>query len=125
MTPAELGTLAGIPGIEIGGHTVRHPILARASATEQRQEIEPNLKSIAEWTGKPVRAFAYPNGRPGFDYNADTMAILRDTGIDIAFNTHGDFARTGEPSLERSRFLLLDDTSAGELAHRMTYSWPR
>ena len=125
MTPAELGTLAAIPGIEIGGHTVRHPILARANAIEQRQEIEPNLQSIAQWTGKPVRAFAYPNGRPNLDYSATTVDILRESGIDIAFTTRPVFARAEEPPLERSRFLMLDETSDAELAHRLVYSWPR
>jgi peptidoglycan/xylan/chitin deacetylase (PgdA/CDA1 family) len=125
MTPAELGKLACAGGIEIGGHTVGHPILARAPASRQRQEIEENLKSIRQWTGKPVRAFAYPNGRPGLDYDADTMSILREAGIDIAFTTRSDFARPDEPLLERSRFLMLDEVSDGELAHRLTYSWPR
>jgi len=125
MTPAELGTLARAGGIEIGGHTVQHPILARAPASRQRQEIEENLRSIQQWTGRPVRTFAYPNGQPGLDYNADTMAILREAGIDIAFTTRYDFARPDEPPLERSRFLVLDNVSGGELAHRLTYSWPR
>ena len=125
MTPEELGALANVPGVEIGGHSVRHPILARASAIEQRQEIAPNLQSIAEWIGKPVRAFAYPNGRPGLDYNATTVDILRRSGIDVAFTTRPSFARTDESPLERSRFLLLDETSDAELAHRLTYSWPR
>lgn len=125
MTREELATLACSTGIEIGGHTVNHPILARAPASRQREEIEANLQTIAEWTGRRVRSFAYPNGRPGVDYNDDTMAILRDNGVDMAFSTNSDFARAGEPALDRSRFLLLDGTSDGELAHRLTYSWPR
>jgi len=40
MTADELAALSRMPGIEIGGHTVRHPILARASAARQREEIE-------------------------------------------------------------------------------------
>jgi peptidoglycan/xylan/chitin deacetylase (PgdA/CDA1 family) len=114
-----------MPGIEIGGHTVRHPILARASASQQEQEIDQNVRSIEQWIGKPVRAFAYPNGRPGIDYNAETIAILRKAAIDMAFTTREEFARPDEPSLERSRFLVLDTLSAGELAHRLAYSWPR
>ena len=125
MSPEELGTLARIPGIEVGGHTVRHPILAHASVSQQRQEIESNLRSIAQWIGKPVRSFAYPNGRPDLDYNADTVEILREAGIDMAFTTRPSFARADESSLELSRFLLLDETSDAELAHRLTYSWPR
>jgi peptidoglycan/xylan/chitin deacetylase (PgdA/CDA1 family) len=125
MSPSELATLARMPGIEIGGHTVNHPILARADAGDQRREIAENLRSIREWTGKSVRTFAYPNGRPGLDYDADTRTILRDAGIDIAFTTREEFARSDEPALERSRFVMLDTLSGGELAHRMTYSWPR
>ena len=125
MTPGELATLARMPGIEIGGHTVSHPILARASASQQRREIEENLQSIREWTGRAVRIFAYPNGRPGVDYDADTLAILRDNGIDIAFSTRADFSRANEPALERSRFMLFDETNDSELAHRLVYSWPR
>ena len=125
MTPAELATLAAVEGIEIGGHTVRHPILARAPAAVQRGEIEQNLHSIEQWTGKRARAFAYPNGRPDIDYNAYTVAILRECGVDAAFTTRASFARADEPPLERSRFFLLDNTSDAELAHRLTYSWPR
>ena len=125
MTPAELKVLADMKGIEIGGHTARHPILARGSAENQRREIEQNLQSIAQWTGRAVRAFAYPNGRPGIDYNADTLRILRNLNIDSAFTTRPAFARRDESALERSRFMLLDDASDAELAHRLTYSWQR
>ena len=125
MTPEELAKLAGAGIIEIGGHTVSHPILAHAPAREQRREIEENLRSIQQWVGKPVRAFAYPNGRPGIDYSAETIAILRTVGIDMAFTTREVFARADEPALERSRFLVLDTLSASEVAHRLAYSWPR
>ena len=125
MLPAELAALARMDGIEIGGHTSRHPILARASACQQREEIRQNIQAIEAWTGKTVRAFAYPNGRPGIDYTGETTAILRDAGIDVAFNTRPAFAVPSEPPLERSRFLVLDGLSEAELAHRLTYSWPR
>lgn len=125
MTAEELATLAGCAGLEIGGHTVQHPILGRASASQQREEIEQNLRSIADWTGKSVRAFAYPNGQPGLDYGADTVSILRECGVDIAFTTRAAFAGPLEPPLERSRFMVLDGLQAGELAHRLAYSWPR
>jgi peptidoglycan/xylan/chitin deacetylase (PgdA/CDA1 family) len=125
MTPDELSKLASVPGIEIGGHTVNHSILTQSPLERQREEIEGNLQSIRQWTGKPVRTFAYPNGRPGIDYNEQAIGILRDNGIDIAFSTRPDFARADEHPFERSRFLLLDEMSDSELAHRMAYSWPR
>ena len=125
MTVDELRTLAGIEGLEIGGHTVWHPILARASRATQRDEIAQNLMALAEWTGRPVRAFAYPNGRPGMDYNADTMETLRACGVDLAFTTGEQFATTAATALEVPRFLILANVGDAELAHRLAYSWKR
>ena len=125
MTPDELAALASMAGIEIGGHTARHPILARASDCQQRQEVVQNLQSIEAWTKKKVRAFAYPNGSPGVDYTDETCAILRGAGVDVAFTTRPAFSVPSELQLERSRFLVLDDLSDAELAHRLAYSWPR
>ena len=125
MTADELRSLASIAGIEIGGHTVSHPILSRAPVAVQREEIEQNLRAIEQWSGRQARAFAYPNGRPDIDYTADTVSILRQHGIDFAFTTNTSFARADERALERSRFLLLAGTSDAELAHRLMYSWER
>lgn len=125
MTPADLAVLARQSGIEIGGHTARHPILARATVDQQRDEIVSNRDALAEWSGRPIRAFAYPNGRPSIDYTADTIAIVEDAGFDVAFTTRSAFAAAAEQRLERSRFMMLGGVSAAELAHRLTYSWPR
>src|SRR5205814_10240342 len=76
LTPAEIGMLSRQEGIEIGAHTARHPILAFASPAEQRMEIQESRAALETWTGRAVRAFAYPNGRPGLDYNATTTSIL-------------------------------------------------
>jgi hypothetical protein len=35
------------------------------------------------------------------------------------------FARPAEPTFERSRFLVVAEVTAAELAHRMAYAWPR
>jgi peptidoglycan/xylan/chitin deacetylase (PgdA/CDA1 family) len=125
MTVDELIAMDRSGHIEIGGHTARHPILARASCERQREEINDSLERIRQWTGRRVRAFAYPNGRPGLDYTGATVDILRDLGIDTAFTMQPTFARRDEPVLERSRFLLLNEVSGAELAHRLAYTWPR
>ena len=125
MTSNELRTLAEMKGIEIGGHTVQHPILSHASALEQEWEITQNLRDIEQWTGRSVRAFAFPNGRRRVDYNERSVEILREAGIDMAFTTEPSFARADEPTLERSRFFMLSETSDAELAHRLAYSWQR
>ena len=92
---------------------------------EQRAEIEDSRAAIARWTGRPVRAFAYPNGRPRVDYTATTSSLLDELGFDSAFTTRRAFATPDEPPLERSRFLMLAEVMAPELAHRLAYAWPR
>jgi peptidoglycan/xylan/chitin deacetylase (PgdA/CDA1 family) len=125
LTVAELKTLADVPGIEIGGHTADHPILARAALEEQRQQIVRNKTSLEAWIGRRVGAFAYPNGEPGKDYTADTINIVEENGFDFAFTTRHGFASPAEEPLDRSRLLMLSGISAAELAHRLTYSWRR
>lgn len=125
MTIDEVVALDRSGRIEVGGHTARHAILAHASRERQCEEIAQSLDAICRWTGKPVRAFAYPNGRPGVDYNDTTVNILRERGIDAAFTMRPAFVGPDEPALERSRFLMLAVVSGAELAHRLAHSWPR
>lgn len=125
LTPHDVGVLSRQQGIEIGSHTARHPILAHATAAEQRAEIEESRVALERWTGRPVRAFAYPNGRPRVDYTETTMTLLAELGFDVAFTTRPAFATPDEPPFERSRFLVVAQVIAPELAHRLAYSWPR
>ena len=125
MTVDDVIALSRSGHIEIGGHTSRHPILARASREQQREEIAGNCEAIQSWTGRTVRAFAYPNGRPGVDYDDTTIDLLAELGIDTAFTMRPSFARPGERALERSRFLMVDAVSGAELAHRLAHTWPR
>jgi peptidoglycan/xylan/chitin deacetylase (PgdA/CDA1 family) len=125
MTVAQLQTLSRRSGIEIGAHTARHPILARGAVQRQQEEIAESRDAIAGWIGRPVRAFAYPNGRRDLDYSPATVGVLADLGFDAAFGINDSFARPQEPALERSRFLMLASITGAELAHRLAYTWPR
>jgi hypothetical protein len=123
MTCDELGQLARMKGIEIGGHTVNHPILARASAYDQRWEIEQNLatSSNGQGNGLAPSAFQRPAGyRLQRGHAGDSSRRRR---RHMAFTTRPSFAQSDEQPLERSRFFLLSDTSDAELAHRLAYSW--
>jgi peptidoglycan/xylan/chitin deacetylase (PgdA/CDA1 family) len=125
LTVAETQALAAMPGIELGGHSASHPILALADREQQREEIIGNKKSLERWTGRPVRAFAYPNGEPGADYTPETVELIQESGFDFGFTTRPDFATPDESPFELSRFLVLRDVSAAELGHRLSHSWRR
>jgi len=71
-------------GIACQPHTATHPILARVGEDEQRREIVESRDRVRDETGQPVITFAYPNGGAG-DYDAATLRLLREAGIQTAF----------------------------------------
>jgi peptidoglycan/xylan/chitin deacetylase (PgdA/CDA1 family) len=51
-------------GMEIGSHTVTHPILGNvADAGHLRQELADSKRELEARTGRPVAALSYPVGR--------------------------------------------------------------
>lgn len=62
-------------GIEMGAHTVNHPILTRISIDDAKSEIQESIARVRAATGKAVEAFAYPNGQSG-DFNSGIQEIL-------------------------------------------------
>jgi peptidoglycan/xylan/chitin deacetylase (PgdA/CDA1 family) len=124
MTDAQVRQLSD-EGFAIGVHTASHAPLAHASPIVQRDELESCRLALESWTGQRPDTLAYPFGAPASDYTADTVAIAADLGFKTAFTTRNDFARNTEPSLERSRFVVLAAVTAAELAHRIAYAWPR
>ena len=79
-------------GMTIGGHTVTHPVLERASPERQRQEILGCCNRLAEEIGEPIRYFSYPVGRHRA-FNAITREVLGEAGITYAFSHYGGFSR--------------------------------
>ena len=71
MTAAEIGALGEDGLIEIGGHTMTHPVLAHLPATAQTQEIRDGKAALEAITGTRVDAFAYPFGRGRYVHGRD------------------------------------------------------
>lgn len=74
-------------GIEIGGHTVTHPILTKLDDEMARREIVENKQVLEAITGKPLRLFAYPNGKVGVDFDERHVRMVREAGYNAAFTT--------------------------------------
>lgn len=49
-------------GVEIGAHTVTHPLLNRVSLAHAEREMTESRQRLEAELGEPVRLFAYPNG---------------------------------------------------------------
>ncbi len=80
-------------GMEIGGHTVDHPVLARLSDDAQRDQISGCAHRIEAELDRPMRMFSYPVGLPD-SYGDTAKAALREEGVQLAFGYHGGFARS-------------------------------
>jgi peptidoglycan/xylan/chitin deacetylase (PgdA/CDA1 family) len=79
-------------GMTVAGHSVTHPILARASPERQRDEIIGCATRLAEELGEPMRYFSYPVG--GLDsFDSVTQDCLREAGVRNAFSYYGGFRR--------------------------------
>lgn len=86
MTTAQVRELFD-GGMEIGGHTVNHPILARLPLDAARREIAAGKAELEAMIGRPLRLFAYPNGKPQQDYLPEHVALARELGFEAAVST--------------------------------------
>lgn len=73
-------------GITFGGHTVDHPFLSKLDASGLDWEVSECRRRIEEELQRPVRYFAYPNGREE-DFNAGNKDALRAAGYEAALST--------------------------------------
>ncbi|MBS1229937.1 MAG: glycosyltransferase [Proteobacteria bacterium] len=103
-------------GFEIGAHTVRHPILNECSEAEAIAEIGGSREALCALTRGPVNLFAYPNGRPGRDYNSQHVRMVRQSGYLAAVASTG-----GAASASSDIFQLPRSTLWGTSRERMAY----
>lgn len=95
-------------GMQIGAHTQSHPILSVMQKDAARRDIEGGRAILESLIGERVGLFAYPNGRRGEDYNADTKAVLAELGFDAAVTTNWGASRSGDDPFELLRFTPWD-----------------
>jgi peptidoglycan/xylan/chitin deacetylase (PgdA/CDA1 family) len=95
-------------GMEIGGHTVQHPILARLEPAQARREMAEGKEALEALIGEPVRTFAYPNGKPGQDYLAEHARLARDIGFESAVSTSWGAASAASDLFQLPRFTPWD-----------------
>lgn len=86
MRTEQVAELAGL-GFDVGAHTVSHPILAKLDDASAKQEIEESVRWVGNVTGQTPRSFAYPNGRPGTDFESVHVEQTRDAGCEVAVTT--------------------------------------
>lgn len=97
-------------GMEIGAHTVTHPILARLEGAQMAEEIRIGRERLQQIVGERIAVFAYPNGKPGADYDDEAVRIVRRLGFDAAVSTAWGVNRAGYDPFQLRRFTPWDRT---------------
>lgn len=97
-------------GIEIGAHTVTHPILTCLDDETARLEIAVGKANLEKIVKRPVRLFAYPNGKPGMDFDGRHTAMVRAAGFEAAFTTLPGAIKGGHDRFQLARGRPWDTT---------------
>lgn len=117
MTPANVIDMC-TEGMNIGAHTVNHPILSNVSQVEARSEIIESKRYLENLLDDSVDAFAYPNGKPKIDYLPEHVEIVRNAGFKMAVSTsHG----SNDIDCDRLQMARINvwDTSKSKFLFRM------
>lgn len=87
-------------GIEVGAHTLDHPILSQLLPREAEWQITESRRRLEDRLGQPVRWFSYPNGK-AVDAGPEIRRMVREAGYEAAVSTI-----EGRVSRESSLFWL-------------------
>ena len=98
-------------GMQIGAHTVSHPILARLTDEQAKDEIGASKRFLEELLGERIAVFAYPNGKPGEDYSPQSVDVVRSLGFDAAVSTQWGASLQGRrPAANQAVYALGQNT---------------
>lgn len=97
-------------GMDVGAHTVSHPILTRLEAPAAYAEIRDSKLQLEDLTGRAIRLFAYPNGVPRGDYSDEHVRMVREAGFDAAVSTAWGAASSDSDPYQLPRFTPWDRT---------------
>jgi peptidoglycan/xylan/chitin deacetylase (PgdA/CDA1 family) len=107
LSASEISTLADGGLIDIGAHSVCHPVLSKLSPPEQCYEVEQSKLRLEEILGRQVASFAYPYGGRSH-YTSDTIAAVRAAGFARACANFPGAVRRDSDNWQLPRFLVRD-----------------
>ena len=106
-------------GMEIGAHTWSHPNLAALPSAAARDELSRSKTAIEEALGEPIASMAYPYGKPGRHFTAETMSLAAEAGYQSAAAVLFRGARERDHRLAVPRFFVNGEDSAATLAAKV------
>jgi peptidoglycan/xylan/chitin deacetylase (PgdA/CDA1 family) len=107
LTEDELRELAGGELVEIGAHTLTHPVLADLAPDQQQHEIRGSKRRLEALTGKNITSFAYPYGKKNH-YTRRTVTTVEANGFACACSNFGGLVTRSSNRFTLPRFQPMD-----------------
>jgi peptidoglycan/xylan/chitin deacetylase (PgdA/CDA1 family) len=107
MSPDQIRSLRSL-GMDVGGHTVSHPILSRIEPAAAVAEIGEGRRTLESILGERIALFAYPNGVPTQDYGPEHVRMVREAGFEAAVSTASGVADRDSDRHQLPRFTPWD-----------------
>jgi len=116
MTCEELQDLARLPWVDVGVHTVSHPVLPLLGDEELRREIADGYRALRDRFERVGPVLAIPFGL----YDRRVLRAAREAGMATSLTLAGDIGhhRHGEPALPR--FCITTTDTCRRLALRLS-----
>ena len=106
----EARSLMATSCIEVGGHTVNHPVLSCLGESEQLEEIAGGRRALDELLGVGAgTTFAYPYGRR-WDFDEASARAVKAAGYEYAVTTHAGVNRAKTDPYRLFRWPIHDGT---------------
>lgn len=112
---SELREMADSGLMEIGSHTVTHPILSSVTDEESREEISRSRAQIEEGIGRSVKSFCFPNGMPG-DFRPSQVQQVKEAGYVCSVVAQSGMVGVGCDSYQLPRIGMARKSSPVEIA---------
>lgn len=94
--------------IELGAHTVNHPILTQIDDAQVRTEVAESKATLESILKEKINLFAYPNGRPDLDYAVRHAQMVKDAGFKMAVSTASGAASANTDLFQLPRYAPWD-----------------
>ncbi|NNE94546.1 MAG: polysaccharide deacetylase family protein [Acidimicrobiales bacterium] len=105
--------------VDVGAHTLTHPLLPQLTRTEQLAEVRQSKASLEDQLNRTVDIFSYPFG----GRSQTTVEVVREAGFRLACTTVPETVSEGNHSLEMPRFDVKNWT--GDEFERRLQKWYR
>jgi peptidoglycan/xylan/chitin deacetylase (PgdA/CDA1 family) len=112
LSPAQLAALAGLPGIEVGAHAVRHRRLDELDDAELADELRGSKAQLEDLTQRSIRSFAYPHG----SYDRRVREAVIAAGFRSAAAVKNAVSHPGDDPMAIARWTVTEGTPAARIA---------